>query len=57
MLDECLKSLEADSSAADPYLFLISDRIKFIEEERIAKTNQKEMELSSSGLKLASQAG
>jgi len=56
VLDESLKSLEADSSAADSYLFL-SDRIKFIEEERIAKTNQKEMELSSSGLKLASQAG
>ena len=49
MLDECLKSLEADSSAADSYLFL-SDLMKFIEEARIAKANHREIELSSRGL-------
>jgi hypothetical protein len=56
VLDESLKSLEADSSAADAYLFL-SDLIKFIEEARIANANQSEIELISRGLWLASHAG
>ena len=49
VLDESLKSLEADSCAADFYLSR-SDLIKFIEEARIANTNQWDMELRSNGL-------
>jgi len=56
VLDESLKSLEADSCAADSYLFQ-SELIKFIEEAMIASVNHSDMELSRSGLKLASQAG
>ena len=56
MLDGSSKDFEADSSAADSYLFL-SDLIKFIEEARIANTNQWDMELSNSGLKVASHTG
>lgn len=56
MLNGSLRSLEADSSAADSYLFL-SDLMKFIEEARIAKANHREIELISRGLKLASHAG
>ena len=56
MLDGSLKRLKGNSCAADSYLFL-SDLMKFIEETMIASPNQREIELSSNGLKLESQAG
>ena len=56
MLDGSLESLAADRGATHDYLSL-SDLMIFIEETMIANPNQREIELSSNGLKVASHAG